>query len=223
MTWIVEWLPWIPPALLSGIINLFVAYQKLYRDCRSPLFNPWRSFGVWWWVIVQLALPILVFWFHAKIPDKPAINFSLYWTAISLGFVFTLFVNANADLGFINFSIDKYYAFFNEFAYQSIGAGQAAQLANFKQDLRKVLKDNTQNLDNSLDWIKDYFSEDVSLKNNPIEQRELLQEVEQAKAKNTTEEKVAAVIALVMKIRRKDCKQMLNRFTNNETFLKKYF
>lgn len=221
--WILEWLPWIPPLLISGILNLLVAYQKLYRDCRSPLFNPWRSFGFWWWVVVQLTLPSLIFYFFAKIPSKPAVDFSLYWTAILVGFFFTLFVNANADLGFISFSIDKIYAFLNELAYSSIAAGQTAQLADFKQDLKQELMQNPLNLDNGLNWMRDYFSEDITLKNNPTEQSKLFVKVEQTLVENKLEEKVAAAISLVMKVRRKDCKRMLTRFNSSEFFIKKYF
>jgi hypothetical protein len=209
MDWVLEWLPWVPPLFISGIFNLLVAYQKLYRDCRSPLFNPWSSFGVWWWVVVQLALPSLIFFFYAKISTKPTVDFLLYWTAVLVGSFFTLFVNANADFGFISFSIDKVYAFLNE-------------LASFKQDLKQELMQNPSTLDDGLNWIQDYFSEDIALKSNLIEQNELLEEVKQALAENKPDEKVAEVIALVMKIRRKDCKQLLSRFGSEET-LKKYF
>jgi hypothetical protein len=222
--WILEWLPWMPPLLISGIFNLLVAYQKLYRDCRSPLFNPWRLFGVWWWVIVQLTLPGLIFFVYAKIPTKPAVDISLYCTAVSVGFFFTLLVNANADLGFTNFpiSIDKISDFLNKLAYKSIASGQTVLRANFKQDLKQALMQNQLNLDNGLNWIKDYFSEDIMLKDDPKEQRKLLTEVEQALAEDKPEEKVAAAIALVMKIRRKDCQQLLKRF-GSEDSLKKYF
>jgi hypothetical protein len=222
MDWVLEWLPWVPPLFISGIFNLLVAYQKLYRDCRSPLFNPWSSFGVWWWVVVQLALPSLIFFFYAKISTKPTVDFLLYWTAVLVGSFFTLFVNANADFGFISFSIDKVYAFLNELAYKSIASGQTARLASFKQDLKQELMQNPSTLDDGLNWIQDYFSEDIALKSNLIEQNELLEEVKQALAENKPDEKVAEVIALVMKIRRKDCKQLLSRFGSEET-LKKYF
>jgi hypothetical protein len=221
--WFLEWLPWMPPLLLSGVFNLLVAYQKLHRDCRSPLFNPWRSFGVWWWVLIQLILPLLIFWSYAKIATKPTINFSLYWTAILVGFFFTLFVNANADLGFTSFSVDKVSIFLNDLAYKSVAAGQTGPLADFKQDLKQELLKNTPSLDNGLNWLKDYFSADITLKSNPEEQSELLTEVEQALAQNAPEDKASAIIPLALKVRRKDCKRMLTRFDSSESFMKKYF
>lgn len=221
--WFLEWLPWMPPLLLSGVFNILVAYQKLYRDCRSPLFNPCRSFGVWWWVLIQFTLPILIFFFYAKISTKPTIDFSLYWTAILVGFFFTIFVNANADLGFTSFSVDKISIFLNDLAYKSVAAGQTGPLADFKQDLKQELLQNKTSLDNGLNWLQDYFSEDMTLKTNPAEQRELLTEVEQALAQNTPEDKASAVIPLALKVRRKDCKRMLTRFNSSESFIKKYF
>lgn len=218
-----EWFPYLLPILLSGIFNLFVAYRKLYRDFRSPFFNPWRSLGFWVWVSIQIGLPALLFFFYAKIAEKPKVDFSLYWTAILVGFFFTLFVNANADLGFVNFSIDKLYAFLNDWAEDMISAGQTGQLADFMTDLRRELEENLNNLDEGLQWLEDYFQSDFVLKKNPRELSRLESEVDRACQQSTASEKAKAAVSLILKVRPKDCPRACRRFGCRDPFLKDYF
>jgi hypothetical protein len=221
--WILAWLPWLPPLLLSGIFNFLVAYQKLYRDCRSPLFRPWRSFGFWCWILLQITLPAIIFYFYGNISSKPPIDFSLYWTAILIGFFFTMFVNANADIGFVNFSVDKLYAFLNQIVYDLIAANQTGQLADFKRDLNQELLQNQTDLDEGLNWLRAYFDSDIGLKNEPQERTALLEEVDQALAQNIPSDKVKAAIALILKVRRKDCQRLLRRLKCSQKFLQTYF
>jgi hypothetical protein len=222
MNWIAQWWPWIPPILLSGIFNLLVAYQKLYRDCRSPFFNPWLSFGFWFWVMVQLGLPALVFCFYGKISSKPTVDFSLYWTAILVGFFFTVFVNADADLGFTNFPVDKIYSFLTGLAYGKIASEQTGKLANFRADLREELLQNSTYLNEGLSYLKDYFQSDFAV-NNPKEQSELIAQVARALAQSTDLEKANEAISLILRVRRKDCPQVCRRFSCSQKFLQDYF
>jgi hypothetical protein len=224
MNLILQWFPWIPPLLLSGIFNLLVAYQKLYRDFRSPFFNPWLSFGFWLWVLIQLGLPALVFCFYGKIFSKPTVDFSLYWTAIQVGFFSPIFVNADADLGFTNFPVDKFYAFFNDLADNLISAGQTGRLADFTVDLKQELQ-RSSNLDEGLDWLKGYFQRDFILRKNPEYLSELVAEVERALEKPSKDEKVNAAIALIFQsvIRPKDYPKACRRFGCSQKFLQDYF
>lgn len=217
--WIVEWLPWFPPIILPGLANLLVAYQKLYRDCRSPLFNPWLSWGFWLWVMIQLTLPGLIFCFYGQIPTQPSLNVSLYWTAIQVGFFFTLFVNANADLGFVNISVDKLYAFLNQLTYSLIAAGQLGRLTDLRQALTQQLTQQPAQLDSGLRWLKAYFSADFSIKQGSSEHQQLMEELERATSQTTVEAKVEAAIALVWKVRRRDTQRALKSLGCSNTFL----
>jgi hypothetical protein len=221
IAWIVEWWPWILSVLLSGIFNLLVAYRKLYRDCRSPFFNPWCSWGFWLWVLVQMFLPGLIFYFYAKISSKPTVDFSLYWTAILVGFFFTVFVNANADLGFTSFSIDKLEIFLNKLAYDLIAAEQTGKITDFKIDLDREMLQNQIGLNEGLNWLKEYFASDIALSREELNKR--IEEVDRALAKSTNEEKARAAIALVLWVRRKDYLRMLKRFKCSDEFIKTYF
>jgi hypothetical protein len=220
-TW--EWWPYILPVLLSGIVNFFVAYQKLYRDFRSPFFNPWISFGFWFWGIIQIGLPALVFFFYGKISEKPTVDFPLYWTAILVGFFFTLFVNANADLGFINISIDKLYSSLNDWAEDMISSGQTGKLADFTTDLTRELEGKFTNLDEGLTWLKNYFQSDFVLKKNPNELSKLESEIDRAFQQSTPPDKATAAVSLILKVRPKDCPQACKRFGCSQKFLQKYF
>jgi uncharacterized membrane protein YoaT (DUF817 family) len=65
---------WIIPTILSGLINAIVAYQKLARDAKSPFFQPFKIFGFYIWLLIQIAIPSTFFWFYSKAINKPEIN-----------------------------------------------------------------------------------------------------------------------------------------------------
>lgn len=116
-SWFVEWLPVLLVALLSGVFNLIVAYAKFDRDIRSPFFRPLKSIGFWLWLLLQLAIPGIIFWMiygptiktipAANPKDLPAheITIDLITKAITLGIGFTAFVNSKIDLGFAGLSL----------------------------------------------------------------------------------------------------------------------
>jgi hypothetical protein len=220
--WLMDWLPFIPPLLCAGIFNVFVAYQKLYRDCRSPLFKPLHSLGFYLWVLVQFIFPALVAFWFCKINSKPTVDFSLYGNAILIGLFFTVFVNANADFGFVSFPVDKIYAYLNELANNAIADKQTGKRTEFEVDLQKQLTGSNQ-LTDLLKYLRRYFSNDTSLKKELSEQADLLEEVNRALECTGELEQINSAISLIMKVRPKDCKQMLSRYGCTERFLKDYF
>jgi hypothetical protein len=175
-----EWLPWLQALLLCGVINAVVAYQKLYRDAKSPFFRPWNILGFYIWLIIQIALPATFFWFYGKVVTKPSINPEFYLSAIAVGFFFTLLANSNSDLGFVNFSIDKYYGFLNQLAYNRIAASQTGKLTQFKQALKQYLIQTPGVIDPALDYLKDYVKSDVALKLEEQTRTDYLQQIESA-------------------------------------------
>jgi hypothetical protein len=216
----------IPPLLTSGSLNLFFAYQKLYRDCRSPLFKPFKSWEFYVWGFVQLALPIVVAFFFCKLSSKPTVDLSLWWNIISVGLFFTVFVNANSDLGLFVIPIDKIYAFLNEIAYGAIARYQTGKITDFQVDLQKELlrlSIDSDNLSDLQDYLRKYFMNDVSLRKDPGEQISLLKEVDRALKDTIESVRINALIALVMKVRPKDCKNMLVRYGCCKDFIKSYF
>ncbi|MFM7439888.1 MAG: hypothetical protein ACKO2V_15030, partial [Snowella sp.] len=137
-------------------------------------------------------------------------------------FFFTVFVNADADLGFTNFPVDKFYLFLTGLAYDKIAAEQTGTLAEFTADLKGQLQQSG-NLDEGLDWLKDYFQSDFVLQKDPTNLTEIVAEIERALAQSTNSEKAIAATSLILKVRRKDSRKACRRFGCSQQFLQKYF
>jgi hypothetical protein len=189
--------------LLCGLINAVVAYQKLYRDAKSPFFRPWRIWGFYLWLVIQMALPAAFFWFYAKVATKPETNPEFYLSAILVGFFFTVLVNSNSDLGFVNFSIDKYYGFLNQLAYNRIGAAQTGKLTHFKQVLKQHLTQNPTALEPALDYLKLYVESDLALKLEEKTRMDYLQQIQSALQQPDALAKTAATIAISQQVLRR--------------------
>ncbi|MEB3293307.1 MAG: hypothetical protein VKJ24_09095 [Synechococcales bacterium] len=222
-----NWLPWIIAALFAGCLNLPVAYQKLYRDCRSPLFNPWKSLGFYFWVIMQIALPALVFWLVAReagkvpthAPEKATVELATYFWAAAIGFFFTVFVNANADLGFFNFPMDKFYAFVTKLAYDRIAAEETGRWTRFEIALLDQLKTSSATLERGLLGLRRYFINDNAYKNDESERQKRLDECDRARNETNLDQQLDAILALLIHIRRQDLRDRLRDFGCSDAFL----
>jgi hypothetical protein len=205
MSFLSEWLPWIPLILLCGAINAIVAYQKLYRDAKSPFFQPWKIFGFYLWFLIQLALPGLFFWFYSKLSTKPAVNPELFLTSIAIGFFFTLFVNSNSDLGFVSFSIDKHYQFLNQLAYNKIADAQTGKITRFKQALTEHFVSSPNAVKPAIEYLQLYVDSDLSLKFEEETRKQYQKELEAVLQRPDPVNRAKATVGIVQKIlRRRD-------------------
>lgn len=210
-TWLVnlEWSKLIP-MLLAGIINLFVAYPKLYNHYHSPLFDPIKSPSIWLWGIVQISIPALAIFLYSLSCSEVS-----WITAIIIGFAFITFINADADLGFTSIPIGQYYEFLNRQIYGAISYELQGKTAHFKQNLTQELsKIEEANLNQGLERLKDYFHGD------PTELTETHTEVQQALETTDLEQKSTKAKSLILKVRRKDCADILETFGCNPEILK---
>jgi hypothetical protein len=95
----------------AGIFNLIVAAEKFNRKLQSPFFTPWLSLGLWWWLVLQIGLPIAFFWLLFGSSIQPPIVSEkfpdLLTKAITVGLGFASFVNANIDLGFAGVPLNE--------------------------------------------------------------------------------------------------------------------
>ena len=174
--WVPEWLPLIAVAGLAGLFNLLVASEKFNHKFRSPFFKPWTSLGLWWWILIQLSLPTACFWLLFGSSLKLPITADLITKAITVGLGFTPFVNANIDLGFAGLPLGEFYFALTQLAYRQVSANQRGTLANFKSDLQQELSQNTSQLETALDYLKNYFEGDPSLRIE--EERDFLKRIE---------------------------------------------
>lgn len=227
--WFVEWLPVLLVALLSGGFNLIVAYAKFDRDIRSPFFRPLRSIGFWLWLLLQLAIPAMIFWiiYGPTIKTIPAANpkdlpsheitIDLITKAITLGIGFTAFVNSKIDLGFAGLSLHDLSSNLTKPIYQIIARKHNRTLAGFTTDLEDDLTQPTIDLSAGLKYLRNYFEYDFALKWDPIEQRKILDRI--TNAGNDPK----AITSLILEVRSRDCIDVLQRFNCSKNFLKSYF
>ncbi len=227
--WVSEWLPVLLVALLSGGFNLIVAYAKFDRDIRSPFFRPLKSIGFWLWLLLQLAIPAMIFWviYGPTIKTIPApnpkdlpsheITIDLITKAITLGIGFTAFVNSKIDLGFAGLSLHDLSSNLTKPIYQIIAHKHNQTLAGFTTDLELELTQLNITLTEGLNYLRNYFQYDFALKWDPIEQQKLLDRI--TNAGNDPK----AITSLILEVRSRDCIDVLQRFNCRETFLKTYF
>jgi hypothetical protein len=216
-------LPLVGVALLAGFFNLLIAYQKFARDFRSPFFTPWKSWGFWLWFLLQLGLPMVFFWLLYPSSLTPPITLDTAFKAITVGFGFTAFVNANIDLGFAGIPLDKLYGRLNQIACNLIASQQTSKLAQFTTDLEAELLEPTANITAGLTYLTNYFKQDFALKRDPDEQKSLLDRVNQARSLSDPTQQAQAIVPLILEIRSRDCRTTLERFGCRESFLRTYF
>ena len=220
MDWIKEWQSYMLPMLLCGIVNAIVAYQKLYRDAKSPFFRPSKSLWFYLWLLIQIGFPNLFFFFYAKVLTKPTVNPEFYLTAIAIGFFFTLFVNSNSDIGFVSFSIDKLYAFVNKIIYDRIDAAQNERIAEFYSDLVDQLLKNPSRIDTALDYLKEYVEGNVSLKFEEKTRLKYQNEIARATQQVTPRKKAEATRSIAKQIlRRRHYPKWLERAGCDQAFI----
>lgn len=219
--WGRDWLPLIVVAGLAGIFNLIVAAEKFNRKFRSPFFAPWLSLGLWWWVLIQLSLPIGVLWLLFGSLFKPPVTLDFATKAIAVGLGFTAFVNANIDLGFVPVPLSDFYLVLTRLAFRQIEAGQRGKLAAFQVDLHQELSQNSSQLDAGLNYLKYYFRDDSSRKLE--EERELLKQIDAAQNQTSYKEKVDVIVSLLRELRSQDYFDALKRFGCRDPFLQQYF
>ncbi len=214
------WRDWIAVALISSALNLLVAYGHFHKRCRYlPFLNPWSTLGVWWWFIVQLALPGAAFWFLYSLSSRPPINFDLVTKAITFGLVFTALAHAYVDTGFFGVNIKDFYTVLTEIAYKQIAASQTRNTAAFWTDFQQTLTKGNQDLFAGLDYLRNYFSKDVSLDEQT--KQSYISRINDVQELSSRAEQVIAITSL-LDVRRKDLPEILRRFQISEALYRSY-
>jgi hypothetical protein len=197
-----DWLPWLQVLFACGLINVIIAYQKFYERARSPFFKPWRFFGFYLWLLIEMILPAGFFWFYGKIFTKPTITPELYVNAISAGFFFTLLVNSNSDLGFVSFSIDKWYGRMQQLVDNRIAAKQTSKITRFKRELRQHLLQNPMLIPEALGYLKDYVESDISQKRDEQRRNNLIEQIQAALKNADTLKQIEATSGIAEQVLR---------------------
>lgn len=211
---LIEWLPYIGIAILPGIVNIIAAWQELNKQCRFlPFFKPHKSFGFWIWLLLQFTAPILLFVTVSSLTSKPTINLKLVFEALGLGVGFVVVLNAKTEVGNLSFGLKPVYNFFIEIAYDLIADKQTGNTASFWTAFEKELNESGTNIGAGLNYLKNYFTSDISLKQKPKELEEKLNKLDQVQRKTPQKEQVKEIKSLIeMNVRRNDLTKVLKNF-----------
>ncbi|MBD2102232.1 hypothetical protein [Leptolyngbya sp. FACHB-261] len=220
---LLSWLPWIGVALLPGVFNTLVAYRELSEKCKIlAFFEPQKSFGFWLWLVAELLMPCLPFWFAFSLSSKPTIDIYLIIEAVLFGFGFVALLNSRTKVGSLRTDIKPFYDYIVNIAYDLIAASQTRKAAEFWTDVEDELNASS-DLNDGLDFLENYFViSDVSLTRERKESYQ--QQLDMIDNISSRTEQVKMIIATVLKdVRRRDLPEVLRRMGCRRSFLQKYY
>ena len=219
---ILEWLPYIGIATIPGIVNIIVALKEFDKKCRFlPFFKPHKSLGFWVWAFIQFLFPSFLFWLVATLSNKPNINLELIFKALSLGIGFVAVLNASTEIGSWAVKIKPIYDFFIEIPYQLIAAQENSRTAEFWTKLELEINQNYIDTIQGLNYLEQYFINDLSL--NQLKKEDYQKKIEQFRNKAIKEKPVKDIIILIKNVRRKDLYATLKKFNFSDTFIDEIF
>jgi hypothetical protein len=218
---LMEWLPWIVVSLIPGVLNAFIAYEELADRCRIlPFFEPFRTPGVWLWVLIQVSFPAVLFWLALGLTVRPEINAWLLIEAIAFGAGFTAILNASITIRARTYSIKPIYDRFVQIAYVVIrNSKQGDRALEFWGEVEAALSQSA-DLAEGLQYLEDYFAVEASFALRPEDYTAKLEEV-----RTTFDREVQAKLikSLLQKVRRERLYGILRRFQITDGLLAKFF
>jgi hypothetical protein len=216
------WLPLIGVALLSGLFNLPIAIKKLFNRCKSlPFFNPWQSIGFWLAVLINLGLPPVIFKLLYSVHQETPITLDLVTKSMTVGLVFTAFVNANFDLGFFGVDVQRWYAIIEDLVYIEISSSHTGRATEFTEDFKDELVQGHLNIAQGLSFLDSYARRDISL--SDAAKQQYSDRITAARQLSDPMQQAIAIENLLLEIRRPDLPTALKRFNCSDTILKRYF
>jgi len=219
--WLQPWKPYIAIALVSGVVNLPIAINKLHKKCEAlPFFKPFRTSAYWAWILVNLVLPVPVFWLFFSLSTKPTVDVYLVMKAFTFGLVFTALANARVDTGYAGVNIDKIYNFLTQLIYDRIAFSQTRETAEFWADFEADLNQNYIDVNAGLNYLENYFHIDPSL--DEAAKQAYQARIDRVRQISTRAEQAKEIKTLSKEIRRGDLFKVLERFKCDSTFVKKY-
>lgn len=204
-------------ALIPGVINLIAASQELGQRCRSLVFfQPLRSPGVYFWALLQVLAPSVLFWYTFKLePSQPltlALLQKLLPEAFTLGVGFVAILNSTTDVGPIPIKIKPIYSFFVGIAYDQIANRQTRNTAYFWRQIEVDLAASAADkIEAGLAYLENYFIVDISLDDEETEvYRSKLAKVRE---EQDSQEQIKLIKNLLKEVRRADLAIALQEFS----------
>jgi hypothetical protein len=223
VNFLATWWPWLAIAAISGGVNILVAIDELFKECRRlPFFQPYRSTGFWLWVAFQFSIPAILAWFLLGLTPQPPITLALAGRALGFGLGFVVVLNSRTDIAALpTVDIKKFYTLLVQYAKTQIADQHTGKTTAFRGAVKAELKQQLGQFPNGFEYLKDYFDIDIAL--TPDEKKQYQTEIALVEAKATPEEQVKAAWSLLEKVRRRDLPAALRRFGCSETLVQQYF
>ena len=200
-------------ALIPGIVNLLAAFDELDKQAKFLVFfRPSRSLGFWLWLLVQLLLPGVLFWYWLDLPNKSIDDFDTKFIieeAVAKGLIFIAVVNSSVEIGSLPINIKTFYNAVIQQIFRLIDRRQAAVTSEFWTEFEEaLLASEPGDLQRGLKYLENYFTRGLRLPQEKKDYREKLQKV---RDESDRERKVSALID-VMDVRRRDLTRALGWF-----------
>lgn len=223
-----QWVSYLLITSIPGVINLIAASQELGKKCRSLVFfQPLQSPGVYFWALLQLLAPSVLFWYMFELDPQVPITRELLPELLSeasgLGVGFVALLNATTEVGSIPIKIKPIYNFFVEMAYDQIAKKQTRYAASFWRQVEVELATfQTEQIADGLAYLEDYFNVDISLDD---EETELYKKkIKKVREQSEQVEQIRLLKSLLLKeVRRADLANVLQEFGFTENRVQQLF
>ncbi|NEO86127.1 MAG: hypothetical protein F6J87_18005 [Spirulina sp. SIO3F2] len=211
-----QWLGYLLIAAIPGMINLIAASQELGKQCRALVFfQPLRSPGVYFWVVLQLLAPSILFWYMFELDPTKSLTLEslpeLLSEAFLLGVGFVAILNSTTEVGSIPIKIKPIYSFFVEIAYDQIAKQQTRHTAYFWRQVEVDLETYpAEQIVAGLAYLEDYFIVDISLDEEETESYR--GKLEKARQNEESKAQIKLIKDLLKDVRRADLAIALQEF-----------
>lgn len=154
-------IPYISLGIIPGIINAYNAWQKFKQKCRYYIFfQPLKTFLFWVWLLIQILVPALIYWwiFITTCVDKPNINLNFFFKVFIYGICFSsLFTNIE-KMALIPVNLSILVDWINNLLEDDLRSKERVKTANFWSNLEKGLqKLKPRDLSEGLDYLKNHY------------------------------------------------------------------
>ncbi len=215
--------------IITGIINAWNAWQKLKQKCRYYIFfQPLKTFLFWVWLLIQILVPALIYWwiFITTCVEKPNINLNFFFKVVIYGICFSsLFTNIE-KMALIPVNLSILVDWIDNLLQDKLRSKGRVKTANFWSDLETELKQlDLEHLSSKINHLKKHYFSEEFFNGNVIEYQSFqnkLQEISDNKDKDTQCEKLISVCLKKM-IPRQDLLEVLKQFKPSDEFMNKYY
>ncbi len=221
-------IPYVILGIFPGVIHFYNAWQKFKQKCRYYIFfQPLKTFLFWVWLLIQILVPALIYWwiFITTCEQKPNINLNFVFKVVIYGICFSsLFTNIER-MALIPVNLSIVVDWVDNLLKDDLLSQERVKTANFWSNLEKQMKNlELDNLSSGINYLKRHYFDQGFFNENLKEYQYFqnqLEEISQDLEKNTQCEKLIS-ICLKEVIPRQDLPDVLKQFNLPDEFINIY-